>query len=66
MCEVPEAETLLADRGQDADRLHKALDDRGIQPFIPSRRGRRTPVPHNPSPFRARHRIENSFACLRE
>jgi transposase len=58
----PKAETLLADRGSDADWFRNALKDRGIAPCIPSRHGRKVPIPHDPD----LHRIENSFARLKD
>jgi transposase len=38
----------------------------GIAPCIPSRRGRKIPIPHDPALYRQRHRIENSFARLKD
>ncbi len=63
---LPKAETLLADRGYDADWFRNALTDMGIAPCIPSRRGRKIPIPHDPALYRQRHRIENSFARLKD
>jgi transposase len=62
----PKAETLLADRGSDADWFRNALKGKGIAPCIPSRRGRKVPIPHDPDLYRKRHRIENSFARLKD
>jgi transposase len=61
-----QAKTLIADRGYDADRFRWALTDRGIEPCIPSRKGRKTPSPHDPALYRQRHRIENMFARLKD
>ena len=66
MRNLPPARTLLADRGYDADWLRKALKKRGISPCIPSRRNRRTPIPHDEELYRKRHVIENSFAKLKD
>ena len=63
---LPKAEVLLADRGCDADWLREALADRGIAACIPSRRGRRAAVPHDPVLHRQRHRIENAFGRLKD
>lgn len=63
---LPEAGTLLADRGYDADWFREALQGKGIAPCIPSRRGRKTPIPHDPNLYQQRHRIENSFARLKD
>jgi hypothetical protein len=44
----PNAETLLAGRGYDADWFRNALKDRRIAPCTPSHRGRKVPIPHDP------------------
>ncbi|MBL3568386.1 transposase [Rhodovulum visakhapatnamense] len=38
----------------------------GISPCIPSRIGRKVPIPHDASLFRLRHRIETMFARLKD
>lgn len=63
---LPKADVLLADRGYDADWFREALVDKGIAPCIPSRRGRKVPIPHDTNLYRRRHRIENSFARLKD
>ena len=63
---LPRAESLLADRGSDADWLPEALVDKSIQPCVPARRVRTTPVPHDPVLYRQRYRIENAFAHLKD
>jgi len=62
---LPPAEHLLADRGYDADWYREALEDKGIKPCIPSRKGRKVAIPHDEARYRKRHKIENSFARLR-
>ena len=64
--DLPDAKVLLADRGYDADWFRKALKDRGIMPCIPSRKMRKMPIPHDPELYKRRHRIENSFARLKD
>jgi transposase len=59
---LPQAKTLIAARGYDANWFHWALADRGIEPCIPSRKGPKLPIPHEPVLCRQRHRIENMFA----
>lgn len=59
---LPPAKGLLADKGYDADWFREALEDEGIMPCIPARRGRRNPAGHNRRLHRQRHRIENLFA----
>ncbi|MCR9140438.1 MAG: IS5 family transposase [Alphaproteobacteria bacterium] len=63
---LPSADHLLADRGYDADWYREALEDKGIKPCIPSRRGRKVAIPHDEARYRKRHKIENSFARLKD
>ena len=62
----PKAKALLADRGYDADWFRNALIDMGISPCIPSRTGRKVPIPHDADLYRLRHKIENMFARLKD
>lgn len=66
MDRLPRAKTMLADRGYDADWFRNALKDMEIEPCIPSRRGRKVPIPHDPILYKRRHRIENTFAKLKD
>lgn len=63
---LPSAEALIADRGYDADWFRNTLKDMGITPCIPSRRGRKTSIPYDADLYKHRHRIENSFARLKD
>ena len=63
---LPAAQVLLADRGYDADWFRKALKDKGISPCIPSRKCRKVPIPHDSELYKGRHKIENSFARLKD
>jgi len=63
---LPKARHLLADRGYDADWFRETLVDMGINPCIPARRGRKEPIPHDAELYKRRHRIENSFARLKD
>ena len=64
--DLPPAEVLLADRAYDANWLRKALQDMGIAPCIPSKKNRKVPIPHDPVLYKRRHKIENSFARLKD
>lgn len=64
--DLPDADVLLADRGYDADWFRKALKDKGIAPCIPSRKMRKLPIAHDPELYKRRHKIENSFARLKD
>jgi transposase len=63
---LPPAKILLGDRGYDADWFRNALIERGITPCIPSKVNRRTPIPHDRTLYRLRHKIENMFAKLKD
>ena len=63
---LPTAKYLLADRGYDADWYREGLEDKGITPCIPSRKSRKNPIPHEEARYRNRHKIENSFARLKD
>ena len=55
---LPKAKAMLGDRGYDADWFRKALGERGIVPCIPSKSNRKIPIPHDPTLYRQRHKIE--------
>ncbi len=63
---LPNAKTLLGDKGYDADWLREALADRGIAACIPSRSNRKIAIPHDPMLYRRRHKIENMFGKLKD
>lgn len=44
---IPPAAVLLGDRGCNAERFINSLIDMGISPGIPSRTGRKVPIPHD-------------------
>ena len=43
----PSAAHMLAARGDDADWYREALENKRIKPCIPSRKGRKVPIPHD-------------------
>ena len=57
---LPSAKHMLADRGYDAAWYREALEDKGIKPCIPSRKGRKVPIPHDA----ARYRTKRTKGCL--
>ena len=59
-------ETLLADRGYDADHLRKRLADEGVQAVIPARAKRRHPSDHDPVAYRQRNLVERLWARLKD
>ena len=46
---LPKAETMLGDRGYDADWFRLALSERGIAPCIPSKANRKNRDPARPN-----------------
>ncbi len=50
--------SLIADRGYDTNAVRTIIADAGMQAVIPSRRSRKTPIPHDPVLYKARNRIE--------
>lgn len=63
---MPPAPVLLADRGYDADWFRQALAARGTAACIPSRKGRKAPIPRDAVLYRCRHRIENMFGRIKD
>lgn len=64
--QLPAAKHMLSDRGYDADWYREGLENKGITPCIPARKGRKIPIPHDEIRYRQRHKIENSFARLKD
>jgi transposase len=58
---MPQAKTMLGDRGYDADWFRAALTARGISPCIPSKTNRKATITHDRMLYRQRLRIENMF-----
>lgn len=63
---MPPAPVLLTYRGYDADWLRQALAIRGTTACMPSRKGRKAPIPDDAALYRRRHRIENMFDRLKD
>jgi len=62
----PDARTLIADRGYDADWLRDALDERGIAPCIPPRKNRVQPIAYNGDLYKRRNLVERMFGRLKD
>jgi transposase len=61
------ADTLLADKGYDADeRVIERLQQQGKMAVIPPKRNRTTPLDYDKNLYKARHLIENFFATLKQ
>lgn len=63
---LPEAKTLLADRGYDANWFREALRKKGIEPCIPPKKNRKTKIEYDQALYKQRHKIENMFAKLKD
>ncbi|ODT66441.1 MAG: transposase [Pelagibacterium sp. SCN 63-23] len=59
---LPPTSHLIADRGPDSAWFRAELEDRGIEPCIPSSRSRKVPFFYDKAIYRQRHRVENLFA----
>ena len=62
---LPSARVLIGGKGHNSDRFRQALAARGIEPCMPSCRGRKQRIPHDRKLYRQRHRIENMFGRLK-
>jgi len=63
---LPQARTMIADKGYDGDWFRQALTARGTTPCIPSKANRKVPIPHDAVLYRQRHLIENMFGKLKD
>jgi len=63
---LPEAEWLLADRGNDADWLRETLIDKGTKPCIPGRKSRTKTVKYDKRRYKRRNRIERMFGRIKD
>lgn len=61
------ANTVLADKGDDADeRVIELLQTQGKMAVIPPRRNRKQPRDYDKELYKARHLVENFFAKLKQ
>lgn len=64
--QLPEATTLIADKGYDSDEFRDALEAKGIAHCIPPRKNRRETIPFDKALYKQRHKIENMFGKLKD
>jgi len=64
--QLPRARSLTGDKGYDSDAFRKALIERGIEPCIPPKKNRRQPQTYDEALYKKRHKIENSFAWIKD
>lgn len=63
---LPDANTLIADRGYDSNWYREALNDKGITPCIPGRKNRKQPIAYDETQYRQRNLIERMFGKLKD
>ena len=63
---LPQAKTLIADKGYDSDEWRAALKARRIMPCIPPISSRKTTVDFDKALYKHRHKVENTFARLKD
>jgi transposase len=59
-------ERLIGDRGYDTDELRDWLAEHGAEAVIPSKRNRKTPIPHDREVYKTRHKVENLFCRTKD
>ncbi len=64
--QLPEATTLIADKGYDSNEFRDALEAKGIAPCIPPRKNRRKTIAFDKVLYKQRHKIENMFGRLKD
>jgi len=61
-----EAESLLADKGYDSEKIREKAREKNIIPMIPRRSNSKKPNPElDQQIYKARHQVENIFARLK-
>ena len=64
--QLPQAQTLIADRGYDSNWFRNELAARGITPCIPGRKNRKQVVDYDKALYKQCHKVENMFAKLKD
>ena len=59
-------ETVIADKGYDADHLHQAIRDAGAEPVIPAKSNRREQRPPDKTLYKERNLIKRFFNKLKQ
>ena len=59
------ASGVIADKAFDNNTLRETIAARGINAVIPSTRSRKHPIPHDPTLYKERNRIERCFNKLK-
>ncbi|MYF19869.1 MAG: IS5 family transposase, partial [Synechococcus sp. SB0677_bin_5] len=64
--DLPDATTLMEDKGYDSDKIRTRLLEQGITPCIPSRRNRNKRLPASKRLYKMGHTVGNLFAKLKD
>ena len=59
------AGAVIADKAYDSNNLRQLISDAAMLAVIPSIRARKIPIPHDPTLYKARNRIERCFNKLK-
>ena len=59
-------ERLIGDRGYDTDEIRDWAEGHGVEAVIPSKRNRKTPIPHDREAYRSRRKVENLFCRIKD
>jgi transposase len=62
----PKANTLMGDKGYDAEGLPQGLSKRAIAPCIPAKSNLKIQIDYDKALYRQRHKIENMFGRLKD
>jgi transposase len=63
---LPNAKTLIGDKGYDSDEFRAALKAKGIASCIPPRAKRKNPAKYCITMYKQRHKVENTFSKLKD
>jgi len=63
---LPNADTLIADRGYDSNWYREALADKGITPCISGRKNRKETIQYDEVLYKQRNLVERMFGRLKD
>lgn len=63
---LPNANTMIGDKGYDSDEWRAALKARGIEVCIPPKSNRKVKIPYDKALYKQRYRVENTFAKIKD
>jgi putative transposase len=63
---LPDAKTLIADKGYDSDEFRDALEAKGIEACIPPTSNRIEDIPYDKELYKTRNKIEIMFGRIKD